>query len=286
MAGSAVASEPFASDAARHKPCSAKPFLRNQRRVRSIGRARTFRKSGFCQNRKLLFNRRAAFFGGGGSVQPGKSIRILIAEDPATVRRVLAPVIEREPDFHLVAKASDGVLAAQYARRFQPQIILLDLQTPRLDGVAATRQMLRDCPGAQVIIHAAFDGDDAMFNAICAGAQACLHQDSEDAEFVETIRAVARGQSRLAPGVTRKLIEELRRVRRSDRLGDMADEPLTERENDILQRIVEGKGNKEIAADLGLAEGTVKNYVSRILEKLNVRSRTELAIKTLNRRLD
>jgi DNA-binding NarL/FixJ family response regulator len=127
-----------------------------------------------------------------------------------------------------------------------------------------------------------------MFDFLCAGARAYLPKDCDEGEILETIHAVARGQSRLTPGLTRKLIEEFRRLCLASRCGAAPycnpEEPLTERENDILRLIVAGKGNKEIAGALKLAEGTVKNYVSRILEKLNVRSRTELVVKTLKRR--
>jgi len=205
------------------------------------------------------------------------------------IRRAFAAMLALEPDFEIVAQAADGVEAVQEARRYLPDVVLLDIQMPRLNGIAATRQIVRDCPDAQVIILTTYDTDDLIFDSICAGAQAYLLKDAEESEILDTIRAVSRGQSRLAPNVARKLLDEFRRVRRGPCLANDAgvlEEPLTERENDILQLIVAGKGNREIAVQLGLAEGTVKNYVSRILEKLNARSRTELAVKALNRRID
>ncbi len=217
-------------------------------------------------------------------------IRILIAEDQPLIRRAFAAMLSLEADLDIVAQAADGAEAVQAARRWKPDIVLLDIQMPRLNGIAATRQILKDCPEAQVVILTTYDTDDLIFDAICAGAQAYLLKDAEEAEILDTIRAVSRGHSRLAPNVARKLLDEFRRVRRPPRaLGETAEMPgeaLTDRENDILQLIVAGKGNKEIAGQLKLAEGTVKNYVSRILEKLNARSRTELAVKALNRRLD
>ncbi len=219
---------------------------------------------------------------------PEKPIRILIAEDQPLIRRAFASMLALEPDFEIVAQAADGIEAVQAARRYLPDVVLLDIQMPRLNGIAATRQIVRDCPDAQVIILTTYDTDDLIFDSICAGAQAYLLKDAEESELLDTIRAVSCGQSRLAPNVARKLLDEFRRVRRAPRLGDAGgpEEPLTDRESEILQLIVEGKGNKEIAAQLRLAEGTVKNYVSRILEKLNARSRTELAVKALNRRMD
>jgi DNA-binding NarL/FixJ family response regulator len=219
---------------------------------------------------------------------PEKPIRILIAEDQPLIRRAFASMLALEPDFEIVAQAADGIDAVQAARRYLPDVVLLDIQMPRLNGIAATQQIVRDCPGAQVIILTTYDTDDLIFDSICAGAQAYLLKDAEESEILDTIRAVSRGQSRLAPNVARKLLDEFRRVRRAPRLGDAGglEEPLTDRESDILQLIVAGKGNREIAAQLRLAEGTVKNYVSRILDKLNARSRTELAVKALNRRMD
>jgi len=213
-------------------------------------------------------------------------IRIVIAEDQPLIRRALASTLAMEPDLEVVAQARDGAEAVQAARLWQPHIVLMDIQMPRLNGIAATRTITRECPDTQVIILTTFDSDDLIFEAICAGAQAYLLKDAKEEEILDTIRAVSRGQSRLAPNVARKLLDEFRRVRRAvsaDAPGE-AEEALTERENDILQLIVAGKVNKEIAAKLKLAEGTVKNYVSRILEKLNARSRTELAVKALSRR--
>jgi DNA-binding NarL/FixJ family response regulator len=223
-------------------------------------------------------------------LQPDERIRILIAEDQPLIRRAFAAMLALEADFEIVAEAADGAEAVQAARRWQPDIVLMDIQMPRLNGIAATLQVVKDCPNAQVIILTTYDSDDLLFDAICAGAQAYLLKDADEAEVLDTIRAVSRGQSRLAPDVARKLLDEFRRVRRPLRpieaRFDPPRESLTERENEILGQIVAGKGNREIASQLKLAEGTVKNYVSRILEKLDARSRTELAVKALNRRID
>lgn len=217
-------------------------------------------------------------------------IRILIAENQPLIRRAFAAMLELEPDFTIVAQAADGAEALEAARRWLPDIVLMDVQMPRLNGIAATMQIVRDCPKAQVIMLTTFDTDDLVFDAICAGAQAYLLKDADEEEILETIRAVSRGQSRLSPNVARKVLDEFRRVRRPRQPvsgdGGLDGDALTERENDILHLIIAGKGNKEIGVLLKLAEGTVKNYVSRILEKLNVRSRTELAVKALSRRLD
>lgn len=223
-------------------------------------------------------------------MQHDERIRILIAEDQELIRRAFASMLALEPDFEIVAQASDGVEAVQAARRWNPHIVLMDIQMPRLNGIAATQQIVKDRIGAQVVILTSFDADDLIFDAICAGAQGYLLKDAPQAEILETIRAVSRGHSWLTPNVARKLLDEFRRVRRRRRPLDddfgQTTQALTERESEILQLIVEGKGNKEIAGLTRLAEGTVKNYVSRILEKLNARSRTELAVRALNRQLD
>jgi DNA-binding NarL/FixJ family response regulator len=228
------------------------------------------------------------FYGGRISLPPEKPIRIFIAENQTPTRRSFASIIDGEPDFELIRSARDGAPAGQAASLGEPHIFFLDLETSGLDDDGAVREILRDHPDAQVVVRAGLGDDDRLFDFICAGAQAYLAHDADGSEILDTIRAVARDQSRLSPALTRKLIEEFRRICHKARGQDVpycaTEEPLTDREKDILQLIVEGKGNKAIAAALNLAEGTVKNYVSRIMEKSHARSRTELAVKSLNRR--
>jgi DNA-binding NarL/FixJ family response regulator len=222
-------------------------------------------------------------------LQHREPIRILIAEDQPLIRRACASMLALQPDFEIVAEAADGAEAVQAARRWMPDIVLMDVEAPRLNSIAAMQQIARDCPDAQVIILTSLDADDVIFDAISAGAQAYLLKDGDESEIPDTIRAVSRGHSRLAPRVARKLLDEFRRLRRPprpDAASDLPGEALTGRESEIMQLVVAGKGNREIAGQLKLAEGTVKNYVSRILEKLNVRSRTELTVMALSRRLD
>jgi DNA-binding NarL/FixJ family response regulator len=214
---------------------------------------------------------------------PEKLIRIFIAETQTPARRPFASIIDGAAGFEVIEPSRER------AQRDDPHIVLLDHETPALDGAgAAVRRILRERPDAQVIVRAGPGRDDHLFDFICAGAQAYLPHDASDDEILDTIRAVALGQSRLAPAHTRKLIDEFRRIchtARGDGLPYCApEEPLTDREKDILQLIVEGKSNRAIASTLKLAEGTVKNYVSRIMEKSGARSRTELAVKSLNRR--
>jgi DNA-binding NarL/FixJ family response regulator len=213
-------------------------------------------------------------------------IHILIAEDQQIVRRAFAAMLSLEPDMNVVAQAADGVEALQLAHEWRPDIVLMDLIMPRLNGVAATQHIVTECPGTQVIVLTAFDTDELVFEAISSGAQAYLLKDASEIDILETIRAVQRGESYLAPNIARKVIEEFRRVRSASMpvaKYELSSETLTGREERILALVAAGRNNKEIADIESLAEGTVKNYVSQIMEKLHAHTRTQLAVKTLRR---
>jgi DNA-binding NarL/FixJ family response regulator len=215
-------------------------------------------------------------------------IRVLIAEDQQLVRRAFSTMLSIEPDIKIVAQAADGAEAIQLARQWRPDIVLMDLQMPRVGGIGAMKRILEDVPDARIIVLTTFDTDELVFEAISAGAHAYLLKDSNEAEILETIRAVHAGQSRLSPKVAGKVMDEFRRQRPSG-VADLnddepADEPLTDREEKVLALVAKGRSNKDIAETVFLAEGTVKNYVSKIMEKLHVESRTELAIKALKRK--
>lgn len=213
-------------------------------------------------------------------------IRLVIAEDQQLIRRAFATLLGLEADIEVVGQAADGSEAIELVRRWRPDVVLMDIQMPRLGGIAATKRILAEFPATQIVILTTFDSDDLVFEAITAGAQAYLLKDASEAEILDTVRGVCRGESRLSPNIARKVFEQIRRSRplfTSD-AGAANDEPLTKREETILALVAQGKGNKDIADQVCLAEGTVKNYVSRIMEKLNVQSRTELAIKALHRR--
>lgn len=213
-------------------------------------------------------------------------IRLVIAEDQQLIRRAFTTMFQMEPDIEVVGQAADGLEALDLVRRFRPDIVLMDIQMPRLGGIAATRRIVAEHPETQVVALSTFDTDDLVFEAISAGAQAYLLKDTSENEILETIRAVKRGESRLSAPIARKVFEEFRRARPQPspaRENEPADEPLTPREEAILALVVKGRSNREIADTVFLAEGTVKNYVSRIMEKLNVQTRTELAVKALGR---
>jgi DNA-binding NarL/FixJ family response regulator len=215
-------------------------------------------------------------------------IRILIAEDQQLVRRAFSAMLSIEPDLKIVAQAADGAEAIQLARQWRPDIVLMDLQMPRVGGIGAMKRILEDVPDVRIIVLTTFDTDELVFEAISAGAHAYLLKDSNETEILETIRGVHAGQHRLSPKITGKVMNEIRRQRPPDddvqSVSGLADEELTEREEKVLNFIAQGKSNREISEKVFLAEGTVKNYVSKIMEKLHVESRTELAIKALKRK--
>ena len=214
-------------------------------------------------------------------------IKILIAEDQQLVRRAFAGILDLEEGLRVVAQAADGAEAIQLARQWRPDVVLMDLQMPRVGGIAAMKRILEELPNTRIIVLTTFDTDDLVFNAIAAGAHAYLLKDSSEVEILETIRAVHAGQSVLSPSVAGKVMGELRRQRpsapeKSSTGNDQPDDPLTEREEKVLALVATGRSNREISETVFLAEGTVKNYVSKIMEKLHVESRTELAIKALS----
>lgn len=213
-------------------------------------------------------------------------IRILIAEDQQLIRRAFAKILELEPDIRVIGQAADGAEAIDLARRHRPDIVLMDLQMPRVSGIQATQRIVAEFPATQVVVLTTFDTDELVFEAIGAGAQAYLLKDATETEILETIRRVHRGESHLSPNISRKVLEEFRRSRPSGThdQGWSEAEPLTEREEEILALVAQGRSNRDIADQTFLAEGTVKNYVSRIMEKLGVSSRTELAILALKRK--
>jgi DNA-binding NarL/FixJ family response regulator len=217
-----------------------------------------------------------------------KTIRLLIAEDQLVTRRALAAIFEALPDFEVVGLAADGAEAVRLAKMEAPDVALLDIKMPRVDGIEATRRMAAEAPTTNVVMLTTFDTEDLVREAILAGAIGYILKDADETEIIETARDAARGLSRLAPTVARKMIEDFRRLRRPVAAASAKSpdgEPLTERETVVLDLISAGKSNRDISVELGLAEGTVKNHVSSILAKLHARSRTELAVKAVRRSL-
>jgi DNA-binding NarL/FixJ family response regulator len=218
-------------------------------------------------------------------VTAGEQIRLMIAEDQTVIRKALSALLALEKDMAIVAAVGDGEQAVSAALAYAPDVILMDLKMPRMDGIAATRAILSKSPDIRIVMLTTFDADDLVFEAVMAGAQGYLLKDAEESEILSAIRSAARGEPHLSPRVAAKILSEFRRVKASStQMREEKEEPLTERERDVLNRVAAGKGNREIAREMGLAEGTVKNHVSTILAKLHLRSRTELAIRALSAR--
>jgi DNA-binding NarL/FixJ family response regulator len=217
-----------------------------------------------------------------------QAIRIIIAEDQALVRRGAAALISMESDMEVVGQARNGVEAVELAQLLQPDVILMDLHMPLKGGVAATREITRALPKTQILVLTTLNDDETVFEAVRAGAHAYLLKDAEEDELLETIRALRRGESRLTPQIARKVMDQFRRLGTlppekspAPQKAAIDTESLTDKEEKILELISESMTNRQIAGVLFLAEGTVKNYVSRIMEKLHANTRTELALRSI-----
>ena len=224
---------------------------------------------------------------------PQPVIRIVIAEDQALVRRGAALLLSMESDMEVVGQACNGVEAVELTQLLRPDIVLMDLHMPLKGGVVATREITRALPHTQVLVLTTLDDDETVFEAVRAGAHGYLLKDAAENELLETIRALKRGESRLTPQIARKVMDQFRRLAQSAQSeslrAELATAPpeaeaLNEKEEKVLELIAEGMSNRQIGGVLFLAEGTVKNYVSRIMDKLHANTRTELAILSQRQR--
>jgi DNA-binding NarL/FixJ family response regulator len=220
-------------------------------------------------------------------------IRIVIAEDQALVRRGAALLLSMEPDMEVVGQACNGVEAVELTQLLHPDVVLMDLHMPVKGGVVATREITRALPQTQVLVLTTLDDDETVFEAVGAGAHAYFIKDAAAKELQVTIRALRRGESRLTPQIARKVMDQFRRLaqtgqtessRAEPATAPLAAEALNEKEAKVLELIAEGMSNRQIGGALFLAEGTVKNYVSRIMEKLHANTRTELALLSQRQR--
>lgn len=210
------------------------------------------------------------------------SIRVLLVDDQALFREGLRTLLSLHEDIKIVGEAGDGQEALEAAARLRPDVVLMDLQMPVLDGAAATRRLKEMGLPARVIVLTTFDDDDRVFDGLRAGAVGYLLKDVSSDVLARAIRATSRGESILQPSVAAKVLAEFNRLETLARTPPPQSglvEPLSDRELEIVRLVAAGDSNREIAARLFITEGTVKNHVTNILGKLGVRDRTQAAIQ-------
>jgi DNA-binding NarL/FixJ family response regulator len=226
-------------------------------------------------------------------------IRVLLADDQDIIRTGLTIILNHEPDLEVIGQAADGIEAVAMAKQLHPDVILMDIKMPRLNGIQATRQIMAELPRTQIIVLTTYDTDDWVFDGIRAGAVGYLLKDTSSENLADAVRGAMRGESQMDPTVARKVLREFQHVTASHRPveplapGHAAtpapeDEPLeklTDREEEILKLLAAGLSNKEIAQQLSLSEGTVKNHISAILAKLHANDRTQAVLTALKRGL-
>ena len=210
------------------------------------------------------------------------TIKIILVDDQMLFREGLGTLLSVHDDIDVVGEAENGQEAIDLVQQLKPDVVLMDVRMPVLDGVAATRKLTQDFPKSRVIMLTTFDDDEYVFEGLRAGAAGYLLKDVPSQKLVEAIRAAAKGDSFLQPSVAAKVVAEFTRMSGKTAVSNPQQslvEPLSNRELEILAQVATGASNREIAASLFIAEGTVKNHVTNILGKLGVRDRTQAAIK-------
>jgi DNA-binding NarL/FixJ family response regulator len=206
------------------------------------------------------------------------TIRVLIADDQALVRDGFGMILDAQPDIEVVGGAADGAEAIERARELRPDVVLMDIRMPGVDGLEATRRLVADTGAPRILMLTTFDQNEYVYEAMKSGASGFLLKDVRREELVNAVRVVAAGDALLAPALTRRLIEDF--VRRpppgAEPAGALAE--LTERESEVLRLVARGLSNAEIAASLVVSEATVKTHVARILAKLHLRDRIQAVV--------
>ena len=207
-------------------------------------------------------------------------IRLMIVDDQKLMRQGLRTLLELEGGFEIVAESGDGQAALDAYAELKPDVVLMDIRMPGMDGVEATRRLLQQWADARVIILTTFNDDAYVFEALRVGALGYLLKDLSGSELANAVRTVANGGALIDPSVARKVVTEFARLTPPARpMNDGLPEPLTERELGVLKLLAEGLSNREIGNKLSLTEGTVKNYVTNVLQKIGARDRTQAALR-------
>ncbi len=205
-------------------------------------------------------------------------IDVLLVDDQTLIRQGIRVLLEIEPDIRVVGQAGDGREAIRQVETLHPQVVLMDVRMPEMDGLAATRELSARFPEVGVIILTTFEDDETVFEGLRAGARGYLLKDVSSEEMAAAVRKVAAGEALIQSRLTRKVLAEFSRLAGSPSKPAM-ETPLTERELEVLQALAHGLSNREIAAQLIITEGTVKNHVSNLIDKLGVRDRTQAVLK-------
>jgi len=209
-------------------------------------------------------------------------LRLLVVDDHEIVRQGLVALLARRPNFQVVAEAATSAESIELARRFRPDLIVMDVRLPDGSGIEACREIRAEMPETRVVILTSYPDEEAVFSAIIAGASGYLLKQVRGRDLVAALEAVGRGESLLDPAVTEKVLDRVRRIATSGATDELAQ--LTGQEQKILLLVAEGKTNKEIATEVFLSDKTVKNYVSSILSKLNLQRRAQAAAFVAKRR--